>query len=126
MRPWESIKSEAECFIIQGIFCYRVTNAGSGHAFPTGVSDIREAWVELRASDASGGILARIGGPGADGTLPPDSARLGTDIATKDGTILYRHELAVTSRLPFDRRVLPGQTVTMTIPIPEIPPSSQK
>lgn len=100
-----------------------VQNLGAGHAFPTGVSDIREAWVELQAVDGSGKTVARIGGPGADGSISASAARLGTDIATPDGTVLLRHELSVATRLPFDRRVLPHETVTLTVNAPPALPA---
>jgi hypothetical protein len=95
-----------------------VFNAGSGHGFPTGVSDIREAWVEVQALDASGKRLARIGGPEADGLLPKAAARLGAQIATSDGTILLHHQLSEATRLPFDRRAMPQQHVSVTVPLP--------
>jgi predicted CXXCH cytochrome family protein len=98
-------------------------NHGSGHAFPTGVSDVREAWVEVQAKDASGTVLARIGGPAADGTIPPDAARLGTDLAKEDGTVLLKHELTLATRITFDRRVMPRQHVTVSVPLPATLPA---
>src|SRR5262249_31680555 len=78
-----------------------VRTTGVGHSFPTGVTDLREAWVEL---DAPQGSL-RIGGPSQDGQLPPGVARLGTDIAAADGGVLYRHELSLATHVVFDVRV---------------------
>ena len=57
-----------------------VRNRGAGHSFPTGVTDIREPWVELEAVDAQHAVVARYGGPAADGTIPADAAPL------RDGT----------------------------------------
>ncbi len=98
-------------------------NRASGHAFPTGVSDIREAWVEVQAKDAAGAVLARIGGPAADGTIPPEAARLGTDIARADGTVLVEHELTAATRITFDRRVMPKQHLKVTVPLPATLPA---
>jgi hypothetical protein len=100
-----------------------VYNRGSGHAFPTGVSDVREAWIELEALDASGNVLARIGGTDANGLLPPTAARLGTDVAAADGTVLLRHELTVATRIPFDQRAMPQQHLTLQVPVPSTLPS---
>ena len=100
-----------------------VYNKGSGHAFPTGVTDVREAWVELQAVDAHGNALAHYGGPAADGTIPLSAARLGTDVASANGTLLYQHELSSATSLPYDTRVMPHQHVDFTLAIPASPPS---
>ncbi len=99
-----------------------VFNSGSGHGFPTGVSDIREAWVEVQALDAGGNLLERTGGPGADGLLPKAAARLGADVATSSGTVLLRHELSEATRLPFDLRVMPQGHVSLTVNLPSTLP----
>jgi len=101
-------------------------NHGSGHAFPTGVTDIVEAWVELDAVDGKGNVLAAYGGPDpTTGILPPSAARLGTDIADADGGILYRHELSETVSVPFDRRVPPGGSVQVVVtPGAPLPPGA--
>ncbi len=71
-----------------------VTNRGSGHAFPTGVTDIREPWVELQAVDAQGNVVARYGGPAADGTIPPQPSRAwyGHRQARRDAPLSARAE----------------------------------
>jgi YVTN family beta-propeller protein len=92
-----------------------VHNRGAGHAFPTGVADIREAWVELQTKDASN---LRIGGPGADALLPADAARLGTDIANGDAGVLYKHEVTEATRIPFDVRVPAGEAQALFVALP--------
>jgi nitrate/TMAO reductase-like tetraheme cytochrome c subunit len=100
-----------------------VTNKGAGHSFPTGVTDIREPWVELDAVDASGNVLARYGGPDSTGVLPATAARFGIDIADQDGNVLLLHQLSATTRIPFDRRVPAGGSVTVTLTAPDTLPS---
>jgi len=95
-----------------------VTNRGAGHSFPTGVTDIREPWVELQAVDASGNVVAHYGGPAADGTIPLDAGRLGSDIAAADGGLLYLHQLSQTVSIPFSRVVPPRGSVQMTLTAP--------
>ena len=48
-------------------------NGGAAHWLPTGVSDIREPWIELQTKDAAGNVLDHIGGPtsATGGLLPP-------------------------------------------------------
>jgi len=107
-----------------GTVTVTLTNRGSGHAFPTGVTDIVEAWVELQAVDGSGNVLAHYGGPDATtGILPSSAARLGTDIADVNGDLLYKHELSQAVSIPFDRRVPPGGTLDLTLTAPAALPS---
>jgi DNA-binding beta-propeller fold protein YncE len=100
-----------------------VRNRGSGHAFPTGVADIREPWVELQAVDAAGNAVARYGGPAADGTIPLTAARFGMDIARPDGTLLFLHELSASTRIPFQRFVPPLGSVDVLLDAPAALPS---
>ena len=95
-----------------------VQNTGSGHAFPTGVTDIREPWVEVQALDGAQNVVARIGGPDANGLIPATAARFGMDIADADGGILLRHELTNATRIPFARFVPPLGQVEVLIPLP--------
>jgi hypothetical protein len=95
-----------------------VRNGGAGHGFPTGVTDIREPWVELQAKDGSGNVIARIGGPGTDGLLAAETARLGIDIAAPDGGVLYLHELSGATRIAFDVRVPAGEAQALFIALP--------
>lgn len=101
----------------------QVFDRGSGHAFPTGVSDLREAWVELQALDASGKLLARLGGTDDSGLLPPSAARLGTDLAGADGKVLLRHELSFATHIPFDRRAMPQKALALTLTVPSSLPA---
>ncbi len=98
-----------------------VHNRAIGHGFPTGVTDLREAWVELQpsAADGASAAIATIGGPGPDGVLAPNAARLGIDIASADGTILYGHELSEATRVPFDVRVPAGEAQSLFVPFPQ-------
>jgi DNA-binding beta-propeller fold protein YncE len=96
-----------------------VRNGGAGHSFPTGVTDLREAWVELQTKDG-----LHVGGPGVDGLLPLGAARLGIDIATPDGTILYNHELTQATRIPFDVRVPAGEAQALLIALPSTVPAN--
>jgi hypothetical protein len=94
----------------------QIKNKAIGHSFPTGVTDLREAWVELDALDANGKVLAAYGGPDpTTGILPGAAARLGIDIATASGQLLLDHELSLATRITFDRRVPPLGTLTVTV-----------
>jgi DNA-binding beta-propeller fold protein YncE len=101
-----------------------VTNRGSGHSFPTGVTDIREPWVEVQELDASGAVLVRYGAPGEDGLLAADAARLGTDLASAEGALLYDHQLSKATRVPFELRVPPGGAQALFVAVPSAVPAA--
>jgi hypothetical protein len=102
-----------------------VMNVGAGHAFPTGVTDIREPWIEVQALDGGRTLLSTYGGPDSTGLVPLSAPRMGMDIAAADGTLLYRHELTQATRIPFER-LLPAQTsIEVVVPVPlALPPGA--
>jgi YVTN family beta-propeller protein len=109
--------AQLEAHTVSGGVLVTVRNGGSGHWFPTGVTDIREPWVELQPKDASGNVLAHLGGPASPtDLLPPGAARLGIDIAEADGTPLLLHQISVATRVPFDVRVPSGEDQTFFVP----------
>jgi hypothetical protein len=102
-----------------------VMNVGAGHSFPTGVTDIREPWVEVQALDSNKNLLATYGGPDSTGLIPLSAARLGMDIAASDGTLLYSHQLTSATRIPFERVVPPQTSMELVVPVPvDLPPSA--
>ncbi|HEX8793771.1 MAG TPA: multiheme c-type cytochrome [Polyangiaceae bacterium] len=111
---------------IEGGVLVTIANGGAGHSFPTGVTDIREPWVEVQALDANGNMVGEYGGPGPSAAaLPPGAARLGTDIAQADGGILLQHELSAATRIPYDVRVPSGASQTLFVTLPAaLPPTA--
>jgi len=100
-----------------------VINTGAGHAFPTGVTDIREPWLEAHAVDGQGNVVASFGAPDSTGLLPAGASRLGIDIAGADGGLLYRHELTEMQSIPFERVVPSGGSIEVVIPTPSTLPA---
>jgi hypothetical protein len=97
-----------------------VTNIGVGHSFPTGVTDLREPWVEVDQVDTAGNRVGQpYGGPTSQcDLLPAGAARLGTDFADADGGILLEHQLSAAARIPFDLRVPPGSAQSFYVAVP--------
>jgi hypothetical protein len=110
---------------VEGGVLVTLSNVGAGHDFPTGVTDIRQPWVQIEATppggSTDGGATTVYGGPGPDGVVPQGAARLGIDIAQADGTLLLEHELSRTTRIPFDVRVPPGEAQALFVPVPPQP-----
>lgn len=75
-----------------------------GHSFPTGVSDVKEAWIELQAVDSQKNVVARYGSP-LSGPIVPVPGRLGVDFNDETGVALQFHQLTHARSIRFDRRV---------------------
>ena len=99
-------------------------NSGAGHSFPTGVTDIREPWVEVQVLDGGGNIMAVYGGVDSTGLLPSSAARLGMDIAGADGGVLYHHELTEVTSVPFERLVPARGSIELVVALPETLPNT--
>ena len=83
-----------------------------------------EAWVELQAVDANNNVIAHYGGPDTTtGILPSTAARLGSDLANAQGTLLSEHQLSQGVSIPFDRRVPAGGQVSLTLTAPATLPA---
>lgn len=107
---------------VSGGVMVTVRNGGAGHWFPTGVTDIREPWVELQPKDSGGNVLAHIGGPASPADLlPAGAARLGIDIADSEGNLLLEHQLNAAARIPFDVRVPSGESQALFVPVGSLP-----
>jgi hypothetical protein len=83
----------------------RVHNTGAGHFLPTGLTELRQMWVETEIADASGTIVHRSGNPGPDGELPPGTHLFTTVLGDAGGKPTHRVWEA-TSVLK-DRRIPP-------------------
>jgi hypothetical protein len=108
---------------VNDVALVKVMNRGAGHSFPTGVSDLREPWIELQAMSADGKTVARFGGPDDKNLIPASAARLGMDLASSDGTLLLLHELNETTRIPFERRVPALGEIDLTLKPPATLPA---
>jgi hypothetical protein len=101
-----------------------VMNAGAGHAFPTGVTDIREPWVEVQELDGQGNVMATFGGADSTGLVPLDAARFGMDIAAADGGLLYQHQLTEATTIPYQRMVPARGALEVVVPLPANEPQN--
>lgn len=97
-------------------------NMTAGHSFPTGVSDIKEVWVELQAVDGQKNVVARYGSP-LDGPFVPVPGRLGLEINDDSGIALQFHELALARSFRFDRRIPAQGSLDLLLSAPSTLPS---
>ena len=65
--------AELEVGLADGALQVRVRNVGAGHSLPTGVADLRQLWIYVRATDARGKPVVESGELGPDGDPAPDA-----------------------------------------------------
>jgi hypothetical protein len=85
-----------------------VTNAGAGHKLPTGLTEAREAWIEILAMDATGKEIYHTGGLGSDGELDPDAVIFHAVLGDASGQPTIKVWEAETTLS--DNRILPKET----------------
>ena len=98
----------------------KVTNVGAGHSIPTGVSEIREMWLEVTVMDGRGRTLLRLGGLDSQGNVAKDPEGRTViyrtevhDAAGKDTTLFWN-----TVKKVSDRRIPPLASVVERFPLP--------
>jgi Cytochrome c554 and c-prime len=94
----------------------RVTNKGAGHSIPTGVSEIRQVWLEVKVTDAKGRVLLHSGARDKSDHILPGAVVYRThvyDAKGRDTTLFWR-----TVKKGRDRRIPPLKTLTETYKIP--------
>lgn len=87
-----------------------VSNRNSGHAFPTGYADLRDAFLEVTLLDAAGKILLRN-----------SDHRYTAVPLDKNGTALLHHELDKQVTTAYQRRIPAGgnEVVRYALPLPK-------
>ncbi|MDR2688312.1 MAG: hypothetical protein LBB76_00970 [Azoarcus sp.] len=99
-----------------------VTNAGAGHALPTGPLDQRYLWLEVRVKDAAGGTVFHQGHfDERSGAEDPEAVRWFKEVLDIDGQPVRRHILFDAHTLNYTRKPIPpGQTdrVDYRVPLP--------
>jgi hypothetical protein len=86
-------------------FEVRVHNVAAGHNIPTGVTELRQMWLDVRVADAKGSILFRSGDLDKDGELRPGAIRFGAEAGDDRGQKTYK--LWETSRFLWKRTIPP-------------------
>jgi len=88
----------------------RVKNVGAGHMIPTGVTELRQMWLEVLASDAEGSYFFGSGTLDNEGNVDPGGVMYNTvmgDIKGRRTTHIWKAE-----KILSDNRIAPGQMKT--------------
>ncbi len=99
----ESLKLEAER--VAGTLEVKVRNTGAGHAIPSGVTDLRELWLEVIAFDVRGKRIFSSGVANAAGNLEGDARLFHVTLLDDKGRKLERHDIWRAARIGVDTRI---------------------
>ena len=67
-----------------------VYNEAAGHNLPSGVTELREMWVELRILDADDKVLFQHGGVDDQGEIVADAIRFGAVVGDRQGKPTFK------------------------------------
>ncbi len=89
----------------------RVTNSGAGHSVPTGMTGIRQMWLELRVVAPAAGITVLESGlVDEQGSVDEDARTFGTVYGDADGAPVFTFTRA--AQVLREHRIGPRETVT--------------
>jgi hypothetical protein len=88
----------------------KVTNDGAGHNLPTGVTDLREVWLEVTAKDEAGRVVYQSGAVGTDGTLDPEAKRFGVTLGDAERKPVSLHDIIRVRYILEDTTIRAGET----------------
>lgn len=86
-----------------------VANRGVGHSFPAELRDMFEAWLEFKATDATGKVLIHSGAVRSDGKLEWSAHAYRAVPIGDDGQPIIRHDIWNTRIGAFDRNIPAGR-----------------
>jgi len=95
-----------------------VNNKGAGHYLPTGLTEVREMWLDVVVTDANGKTIYRSGEIGEDGAVDSKAVMYQTLFKDKDGQPTHKPWLAVSTLS--DNRIPPmgSSTEKYSVPVP--------
>ncbi len=88
----------------------RITNKGAGHYIPTGITELREMWIELIVTDGNGKEIYHEGAIDINGDIDSKAVVFNTKIADKKGK--ETHKVWEAEKIIYDKRIPPKETVT--------------
>ena len=88
----------------------KVINSGAGHYLPTGLTQVRQMWLDVKITDAAGKMILRSGGLDKNGEIDKDAVLYYTQLGNEKGEPVTN--VALADRILYDHRILPkGYTI---------------
>jgi mono/diheme cytochrome c family protein len=83
----------------------KVINSGAGHYLPTGLTEVRQMWLDVKIIDAKGKVLLRSGGLDNKGRIDENAVKYYTQLGNDKGEPVLNPALA--DRVLYDYRIPP-------------------
>jgi mono/diheme cytochrome c family protein len=83
----------------------KVINSGAGHYLPTGITEVRQMWLDVSITDAAGKTLLRSGGLDKEGNIDKTAVKYYTQLGNEKGQPVLNPALA--DRILYDYRIPP-------------------
>jgi len=83
----------------------KVINSGAGHYLPTGITEIRQMWLDIRITDKNGKAVFRSGDLDAQGNIDKSAVQFTTQLGNNKGE--HVTNVALADRILYDHRVPP-------------------
>lgn len=93
-----------------------VANTGTGHYLPSGITEVREMWLEVVLVNARGEEVFHSGALDQEGILDAAAVVYRTDVVDASGNVTTKFWNAVAKRR--DHRIPPRETITERIAVP--------
>jgi len=83
----------------------KVINSGAGHYLPTGLTEIRQMWLDVQIKDASGKVILSSGKLDENGSIDKNAVMYHTQLGDENGNPVLN--VAKADRILFDYRIPP-------------------
>ncbi|MGR3317724.1 MAG: multiheme c-type cytochrome [Candidatus Anammoxibacter sp.] len=83
----------------------KVENSGAGHYLPTGMTEIRQMWLDVKVTDKTGRVIFRSGSVDENGFVDPDAVMYNTVLGNRKGEAVMN--IALADRVLTDYRIPP-------------------
>jgi len=83
----------------------KVINSGAGHYLPTGLTEVRQMWLDVRISDHKGKTILRSGSLDKNGNIDKNAVLYYTQLGNAKGEPVIN--VALADRILYDHRVPP-------------------
>jgi hypothetical protein len=97
-----------------------IENTGAGHSIPTGVSNLRQVWLEITLKDKKNKTIFQMGVPDEKNELPENTIIFNTVFGDGKGGPVAN--IAKARQILSDNRIKAGESVTRLINLPFVPP----
>ncbi len=83
----------------------KVINSGAGHYLPTGLTEVRQMWLDIKITDSTGKVILRSGALDENGDIDINAVKYFTQLGNSKGEPVIN--VAMADRILYDYRIPP-------------------